>query len=114
MQIRIRIVLCSIVLFLQYLIASFPMQAIALHDSLVQQQPLEINCTRRTLSLRHVLKINESDPKTLQLRIPKKSERVEDVVLASGYKSKCKYPVLISRSIKAFSAGLKSRRCQKH
>ena len=57
------------------------------HQDYLSKLPATIDCTRRTLSLRHVLHINESDPKTLQLRLPKKAERPRDAVLQSGYTS---------------------------
>eukprot|EP00794_Sanderia_malayensis_P015359 gene15359-16936_t len=60
--------------------------ATSLYDEFLDKQPVELECADRRTSLRHVLKINESDPRTLSLRIPKKNEKPDDVTLASGYK----------------------------
>ena len=63
------------------------LQAVEFHKELMSKQPPEIECADRRRSLRHALKINESDPMTIGLRIPKKNERPNDVMLASGFRS---------------------------
>eukprot|EP00795_Rhopilema_esculentum_P006655 gene6655-12203_t len=61
-------------------------EAIQLHKMELKEQPGDTICSSLNQALRQVLKINESDPKTLQLRIPRRPQRPDDVTLASGYK----------------------------
>jgi len=55
------------------------------YEKFLSKLPASIDCSRRSLSLRHVLLINESDPKTMQLRLPKKAEQPHNATLRSGF-----------------------------
>lgn len=65
-----------------------PYQVTELFDKLVKDEPDKIQCQEEKHALNAVLKINVSDPSSGPLRIPKQNNRPEDIILASGYKSK--------------------------